>query len=131
MPEIKEIEVTVDKTNDVNKYKINGELQHHLKLEVGKTYHIYQIDDSGIHHPLAISITADGTHENGIKHDCFRKVFTQKGTALSVKVDTPTTLYYYCEHHANMGSIISFQKYGRGFSNLNRGNRYRGSCGCK
>jgi hypothetical protein len=102
--------VTVSNASGANKYYINGVQQPFIQLHEHQTY-IFDLSDSSLIapdvHPFRISATATGTAYPGI---------TSTGTYGSsekrtfvVPAGAPTTLYYYCTQHTNMGATMSVE----------------------
>jgi len=84
-----------------NVYVIDGVQRKSLTLNVGSTYTFVHPDA----HPLRFSTTEDGTHDGGVEYT--DGVTKSSGiTTITVGDDAPTTLYYYCDIHPNMGSDI-------------------------
>ena len=86
------------------KYYINGTAQPLLKVNVGKTYVFDWYND--IEHPLYFSTTSDGIHNGGTPYETNVEIGLNT-SKLTVTSDTPTTLYYYCINHPNMGGEIN------------------------
>ena len=99
--------VTVSNASGANKYYINGVQQPFIQLHEHQTY-IFDLSSSTlVGHPFRISATATGTAYPGI---------TSTGTYGSsekrtfvVPAGAPTTLYYYCTQHTNMGATMSVE----------------------
>ena len=84
-----------------NVYVIDGVQRKSLTLNVGATYTFVHPSS----HPLRFSTTEDGTHDGGVEYT--DGVTKSSGiTTITVGDDAPTTLYYYCDIHPNMGSDI-------------------------
>jgi len=95
-----------------NKYGINGSTATadvELTFRVGSTYRFVQSDSSNSGHPLRIYTAADktgGEYTTGV---------TTNGTAgssgayteITVASNAPSTLFYQCSVHANMGATIT------------------------
>jgi len=95
-----------------NKYAINGSTATadvELTFRVGSTYRFVQSDSSNSGHPLRIYTAADktgGEYTTGV---------TTNGTAgssgayteITVASSAPSTLFYQCSNHANMGATIT------------------------
>ena len=56
-------------------------------------------------HPLRFSTTSDGTHNSGSAYTT-GVTTSSTYTEITVEQDTPSTLYYYCSNHANMGGTV-------------------------
>ena len=83
-----------------------------LSLKKGNTYIFDQSAASNATHPLQFSTTANGTHGGGSAYTTGVTVVGTAGQAGSyvqivVSNSTPTTLYYYCVNHGNMGGTIN------------------------
>ena len=84
-----------------NVYVIDGVQRKSLTLNVGATYTFVHPSS----HPLRFSTTEDGTHSGGVEYT--NGVTKSAGvTTITVADDAPTTLYYYCDVHPDMGSDI-------------------------
>ena len=80
---------------------IDGVQRKSLTLNVGSTYTFVHPNA----HPLRFSTTEDGTHDGGVEYT--DGVTKSSGvTTITVRDDAPTTLYYYCDVHPDMGSDI-------------------------
>ena len=60
--------VTVVSTGSGNKYFIDGVQQATINLAEGATYKFDQSDNSNDGHPLRLSSTSDGTHNEGSEY---------------------------------------------------------------
>jgi hypothetical protein len=60
-------------------------------------------------HPLRFSITSDGTHNGGVEYTDGVTTSASPNAYVQIVVTdtTPTTLYYFCTAHQNMGNSIS------------------------
>tara|TARA_Y100001970_G_scaffold228821_1_gene283552 strand:+ start:544 stop:1815 length:1272 start_codon:yes stop_codon:yes gene_type:complete len=115
--------VEVKKEDNGNKYYINGELSPDLDFSSGKTYIFDQNDSSTSKHPLAISLTKNGTHDGGTSIENikffvngYNKTETEYSDIFSnddpfdnaFVVFSPelndTQLYYYCLFHSGMAN---------------------------
>ena len=116
--------VTVLNDNDsANRYVLNGDYHPTPNFTVGYTYVFDQSDQTNVYypnaegttinaHPLLFSITANGIHATptaGVPYET--------GVIYLLTATTPTTLYYYCQYHANMGNSISISYPGTGSYN--------------
>ena len=104
----KSFNVTVQSTGSGNKYFIDGVQQATLTLYEGTTY---TFNVNAITHPFCLSETINGTqnggsvYETGVTGDG-----TDNGTVtFIVPVNAPSTLYYYCSVHSNMGGQINIK----------------------
>ena len=95
-----------------SKFVIDGTSQQALTLSPSVTYRFDQSDSSNANHPLKFSTTDNGTHNSGSE---FTTGVTVSGTAgstdayveIKLEQDAPSTLYYYCGNHSNMGGTVS------------------------
>ena len=94
-----------------NKYYIDGSRQATVALTEGQTYRFDQSDSSNNNHPLRFSTTPNGTHSGGTE---YLTGVVKNGvpgqadayTEITVAAGAPT-LYYYCQHHSNMGGTAT------------------------
>ncbi len=127
-----------------NKYVINGEYKPALNFVIGFTYIFNQNDQTNEFYPNAENTTANqhplnfsadnangslggGTSyltgviyklDNVVKTqqeywDGFQSA-TQRSVQITVTSSTPTTLYYWCQQHTNMGNTITVAQPGSG-----------------
>ncbi len=96
-------DVSVIKTEEGNKYVINGELTPDLHLVTGNTYCFDQSNTTNDTHNIRISLTKDGTWGGGKE---FNKGVAVMGDKLYLQItdSTPKELYYYCINHAGMAN---------------------------
>ena len=122
-----------------NKYNLNDEYNPELTLVIGYSYVFDQNDSTNVYfpnptgstpnpHPLNFSSTGPNgpLYTDGVIYYMDGREVTQQkyiddfNTALDKKViititkDTPTTLYYYCSNHENMGNTITTSVPGTG-----------------
>ena len=117
-------EVKVKKEDDGNKYYLNNELSPDLALSSGEKYVFDLNDETASNHPLSISETKNGTHNdgtsvgNGINYYLKGDSVTEQEFSSSFSVDTSlenafvvfepsssdTLLYYYCLFHGGMAN---------------------------
>ena len=117
-------EVKVKKEDDGNKYYINDELSPDISLSSGEKYVFDLNDETASNHPLSISETKNGTHNdgtsvgNGINYYLKGDSVTEQEFSSSFSVDTSlenafvvfepsssdTLLYYYCLFHGGMAN---------------------------
>jgi len=85
-------------------YYIDGVQQATVELQVGYTY---RFDTSAVgSHPFRFSTTSNGSHGGGSEYTT--GVTVGSGYVdIEVTSDTPSTLYYYCTIHSNMGGQIN------------------------
>ena len=95
-------DVSVVKTDDGNKYVMNGDLTPDLHLVTGNTYCFDQSDESNETHPLRISTTKNGIHDGGEEYTNGVAVMGKK-LYLQITEDTPKELFYFCINHSGMG----------------------------
>jgi len=136
--------VTVENTGEGNKYVLNGEYWPELNFVVGYTYVFDQTDPTNVYypnqtggennqHPLNFSADdingelGEGTvYTDNVTYkldnievtkqeywDGFEAA-TQRSIQILVTSTTPSTLYYWCQNHANMGKAISVANPGTG-----------------
>ena len=88
------------------KYSIDGVSQDTLTLYEGATY-TFNVNASG--HPFYLSETNNGTHNGGSAYETgVTGGGAQVGTVtFVVPINAPSTLYYYCSVHPNMGGQIN------------------------
>ena len=97
--------VTVANPGAGNRYYIDGALQPTLTLSEGQTYLFNW--SAATSHPLRLSTTSDGTHNDGVEYTTgVVKDDSAYTTQITVAYGTPT-LYYYCQIHPNMGGQIN------------------------
>jgi hypothetical protein len=102
----KSFNVTFQSTGSGNKYFIDGVQQATLTLYEGTTY-TFNVNAGS--HPFYLSETINGTRNSGSVYDTG---VTGDGTyngavTFVVPVNAPSTLYYYCSEHSNMGGQIN------------------------
>jgi plastocyanin len=117
-------EVKVKKEDDGNKYYINDELSPDISLSSGEKYVFDLNDETASNHPLSISETKNGTHNdgtsvsNGINYYLKGDSVTEQEFSSSFSADTSlenafvvfepsssdTLLYYYCLFHGGMAN---------------------------
>jgi len=90
------------------KFYIDGVQNPTLSFTEGNTYIFDQSDSSNGAHPLRFSTNANGspTYTTGVTVNGTQG---QSGanTTIVVATGAPSTLYYYCTNHANMGNSIT------------------------
>ena len=117
-------EVEVKEEDNGNKYYLNGELSPDISLSSGEKYVFDLNDETASNHPLSISETKNGTHNdgvsvsNGIKYYIKGDNVTEQGYSSSFSADktlenafvvfepssSNTLLYYYCLFHSGMAN---------------------------
>ena len=117
-------EVKVIKEDNGNKYYLNGELSPNISLSSGEKYVFDLNDETTSNHPLSISETKNGIHNdgvsvnNGIKYYIKADNVTEQEYSSSFSDDTTlenafvifepsasdTLLYYYCLFHEGMAN---------------------------
>jgi len=99
------VEITL--TDGGGKYYVNGVKNPKLSFIRGFKYRFY-FDNNNVH-PLLFSITNDGEHNGGVVYTT--GVTTGSTPSFYVQIDvtdaTPSTLYYFCDHHVGMGNSIT------------------------
>jgi hypothetical protein len=104
--------VTVEQNNNKNKYVIDYVQQKQLSFYKGSSYTF--ISDNFTNHPLKFSTTEDGTNSTGgVEYTTGVYNGTtgdgKKFVEITIDQNTPSTLYYYCKNHANMGGKINIK----------------------
>lgn len=137
-------DVTVTSTGEGNKYVLNGDYWPELSFVVGYTYIFNQTDPTNVYYPNStggtnnqhpLNFSADnlngeldgGTvYTNNVTYKLNNTVVTkqqywsgfeaasQRSVEILVTSDTPSTLYYWCQNHLNMGRSISVAMPGSG-----------------
>ena len=117
-------EVTIKKEDNGNKYYLNNELSPDLALSSGEKYVFDLNDATASNHPLSISETKNGTHNEGVSIsegiNYFIKGYskTEQEFSSSFSSDNSlenafvvfepssddTVLYYYCLFHSGMAN---------------------------
>lgn len=102
----KTFNVTVQSVSGRNKYFIDGVQQATLTLYEGATY-TFNVTASS--HPFYLSETINGTRNGGSVYDTgVIGDGTDNGTVTFVVPEgAPSTLYYYCHNHPDMGAQIN------------------------
>jgi hypothetical protein len=100
--------ITYTVTASGGKYYIDGVQNPTLTFVKGNTYIFDQSDSSNGAHPLRFSTNSNGspTYTTGVTVNGTQG---QSGANTTIIVDNgaPSTLYYYCTNHANMGNSIT------------------------
>jgi len=101
---------TFEVTQSGLKYYINGVQQDTLTLYEGSTY-TFNVNTVG--HPFWFSETPDG-RDGGVIQTPYTDGVTGSGAeqgtvTFTVPNNAPSTLYYYCEVHSNMGGQINIR----------------------
>ena len=101
MPVVMEMTVTVSSF----KYFIDGLQQGTITLYKGFTYN-FDLSSVPSSHPFKIGTSANGNqYTSGVSTSGNIMSFT-------VPLDAPSTLYYYCQNHSNMGGTITINSLG-------------------
>jgi hypothetical protein len=130
-------DVTINNIGAGNKYVLNGIYLPSLNFIVGYSYLFDQNDSTNLYypnlpgnvfnsHPIHFSsddpngeLGSGTAYTNNVRYfindiEVSRTVYNQKFNSstsryviITITKDTPTTLYYYCSNHTNMGSTIS------------------------
>ena len=101
MPVVMEMTVTVSSF----KYFIDGLQQGTITLYKGFTYN-FDLTSVPSSHPFKIGTSANGNqYTSGVNTSGNIMSFT-------VPLDAPSTLYYYCQNHSNMGGTITINSLG-------------------
>ena len=146
-----EYTVVIENIGEGNKYVLNGNYWPALNFVVGYTYTFIQDDLSNVYypnengtinnqHPLNFSADSqNGVLDGGTSYldgvvykldgeevtqqqywDGFQNASTRR-VSIRVTNDTPSTLYYWCQLHLNMGSTINVADPGSGTSSGSSG----------
>ena len=106
--------VTVEAYTEGNRYNIDGVKTGSITLRRGVSASLVQSDASNDGHPIRLSVTPNGTHGGGVAYTGSNNGISYKGTAgssgelsINLPADAPSTLYYYCINHSNMGGQIN------------------------
>jgi hypothetical protein len=129
--------VTILNTGDGNKYVLNGDYWPELNFVVGYTYIFNQDDPTNVYypnpengannqHPLNFSddnlngeLDGGTVYTDNVTYKLDNAVVTkqqywdgfeaasQRSVEILVTSDTPSTLYYWCQNHLNMGKSIT------------------------
>ena len=117
-------EVKVKKEDNGNKYYLNDELSPDISLNSGEKYVFDLNDETASNHPISISETKNGTHNNGVSvsdginyylkgdsvtEEEFSLSFSEDASLENVFVVfepslSDTLLYYYCLFHEGMAN---------------------------
>ena len=98
--------ITSTVTDLSGRYYINGVSNPILTFIKGFKYRFYNSNNGT--HPFLFSTTLNGTLNGGTEYTIgVTSGSTPFYIEISVTKDTPTTLYYYCDHHTGMGNSIS------------------------
>lgn len=136
--------VVIENQGEGNKYILNGAYKPELNFVVGYTYVFDQSDDINVYYPNAIgtinnqhplNFSADNlngvlgggtSYLDGVEYRLDDEVVTQeqyfsgfqnadiRTVSIHVTNDTPSTLYYWCQLHLNMGNTINVADPGSG-----------------
>ena len=117
-------EVEVKKEDNGNKYYLNGELSPDISLSSGEKYIFDLNDETASNHPLSISETKNGIHNDGLSlsnginyylkgdnvtEQEFSSSFSENASLENAFVvfepsSSDTLLYYYCLFHGGMAN---------------------------
>jgi plastocyanin len=117
-------EVKVKKEDNGNKYYLNDELSPDISLNSGEKYVFDLNDETASNHPISISETKNGTHNNGVSvsdginyylkgdsvtEEEFSLSFSEDASLENVFIvfepsSSDTLLYYYCLFHEGMAN---------------------------
>lgn len=136
--------VTINNTGEGNKYILNTEYQPELTFIIGYTYTFNQNDYTNVYypnqdggnnnqHPLNFSsdnsngeLGGGTVYTDNVVYKLDYKVVSkqeywdnfenarQRSVSIKITNDTPTTLYYWCQNHLNMGNTITIGEPGSG-----------------
>tara|TARA_R110001632_G_scaffold83133_1_gene184192 strand:- start:2059 stop:5718 length:3660 start_codon:yes stop_codon:yes gene_type:complete len=106
--------VTVSNPGAGNRYYIDSVLQPTLTLRRGIISTLDQSSGTTSGHPIRLSTTENGTHNGGTEYTGSNNGVFYSGTAgtdgllsMTLPLDAPDTLYYYCVNHSDMGGQIN------------------------
>ena len=104
--------VTVENYLGKNKFFINDKIQDNLTLNKNVIHIFDQSDTTNESHPLKFSITPNGTHDNGSEYTDEVNIIGIPGTRdsytfITVGLNTPSLLYFFCPNHSEMGGKIT------------------------
>jgi hypothetical protein len=104
--------VTVSNPGSGNVYYLDGVAAPSINFAQEGTYRFDDSDSSVAGHPLAFSITDDGTHNGGTYYNTGTTRYGtpgQPGAYVEIVVarGAPNPLYYFCQNHSGMGGSIS------------------------
>jgi len=103
------VSVSVVKENDKNVYSIDGNPKEAINISVGDTLRIDTSDESNKNHPIGISLTEDGTHNDGeaLKDGVVVEgVAGEPNSSISFSPLKAGVYYYFCKNHPGMGASI-------------------------
>jgi hypothetical protein len=120
MPQLNDVNSRIGSSATVNhtvtaiagKFYIDGVQQKTLSFVKGNTY-IFDVSDSSNNtHPFRFSTTSNGTHGGGVEYTTGVTTSGTEGQAgatvtIVVSGSAPSTLYYYCANHSNMGGVVN------------------------
>ena len=101
--------VSVHQLSDGNKYFLNGCENPTIYFKINDVIQFDISSNDLEHHPFNISTIEDGRIDNVVNHDYDFTNYVLDNNIITIKIDknTPTTLWYYCKHHPNMGGILN------------------------
>ena len=99
------VSVAANNSGSGNVYVIDGQQKKSITLVAGTKYTF----SHPTYHPLKFSTTSDGTHGGGVEYTAGIDASSSGSTTITAASDTPTTLYYYCSVHRDMGGAVSIQ----------------------
>ena len=100
--------ITVRSSGYSNKYYVDGTETKSLRLKEGYTYYFNVEDSSTNNHPLFIGTSSGGgNYINEYSSGITNSRATNGILSFTVPTDAPSTLYYNCGLHSNMGAEIS------------------------
>ena len=109
------LKVSVEKTEDGNRYSIDGRIAPGLSVSAGDKVIMDVSHPSNAGHPIRFSETGDGTHGGGEEISAGVSVRGEPGqdgasVELDVGAGADSRIYYYCTKHPGMGSSITVRK---------------------
>ena len=109
--------INVISFKDGNKYVVDGEKQK--KINVKKTDRlVFKISNQDYkRHPLNFSKTKDGIHNKGDEYTTNIVLESDnENTTITINLEETTQqLYYYCNQHKDMGSVINIKSSSYGY----------------
>jgi len=101
--------VTVVKSGEGNVYRLDGVIKEPLTIDIGTIVAMDVSHSSNEGHPMAFSLTANGTHAGGkeITEGVERNgVAGEPGSFVKFTPSSSSQYFYFCKLHSGMGSSI-------------------------